>query len=307
MISRYTGGVLEADRIAVIGDLHGRYSNLDNDYLEQSSSDLVLFVGDLGSGTLNNGLEMIKTISRLRVPGLLLPGNNDAPHLAALAAELAFQSGKSELFRLMGPTARKGVTPCGLSLHELSTRHGGVSLIAARPCAMGGSECSFADILRRTHHIGTLDESLSKMKELVEQAAHDTVLFLAHNGPFGLGGEPDDLWGRDFTLKHHPHAPRDWGDTDLTAAIHHARSVGKRVIGVIAGHMHRSEHQPRPLFAQRRETTYVNSAQVPRIMLMNDQEHHHYVEVEIDLRAEVALRVQERWVVPVASPPSSQY
>jgi len=296
MNSGYTDRVLQADRIAVIGDLHGRYSNFDNDYLEQSNYDLVLFVGDLGSGTLNNGLVMIKTISRLRVPGLVLPGNNDAPHLAELAAELAFQAGKSELFRLMGPTARKGVSPCGFSLHELSTQHGGVSLIAARPCATGGSECSFADLLRRTHQVSTLEESLAKLKELVEQAAHDAVLFFAHNGPFGLGEEPEDMWGRDFSLKHHPHAPRDWGDTDLAAAVHHARSVGKRVIGVIAGHMHRGEHKSRPLFVQRRETTYVNGAQVPRIRLMNGQEHHHYVDVAIDLREEVALTVQERWV-----------
>jgi len=296
MIGRYAERVLGADRIAVIGDLHGRYSNFDNDYLERSGFDLVLFVGDLGSGTLNNGLEMIKTISRLRVPGLVLPGNNDAPHLAELAAELAFQSGKSELFRLMGPTSRKGVAPCGLSLHELSTKHGGVSLIAARPCAMGGSECSFADLLRRTHQVGTIEESLARLKELVEQAAHDAVLFLAHNGPFGLGAEPDDLWGRDFSLKHHPHAPRDWGDTDLAGAIHHARSIGKRVLGVIAGHMHRSEHKARPLFVQRRETTYVNCAQVPRVRSMDGKEHHHYVEIDLDLREEMALNIKERWV-----------
>lgn len=295
MIARSTDQVLAADRIAVIGDLHGRYSSLDNDYLEQSGFDLVLFVGDLGSGTLNNGLEMIKSISRLRVPGLVLPGNNDAPHLAELAAELAFQAGKSELFRLMGPSARKGVAPCGFSLHELSTRHGGVSLIAARPCAMGGSECSFGDVLLRTHHVGTLEESSLKLKELVEQAAHDEVLFLAHNGPFGLGEEPSDLWGRDFSLKHHPHAPRDWGDTDLAAAIDHARSLGKRVIGVVAGHMHRSPHTRRPLLAQRRETTYVNCAEVPRIRMIDGREHHHYVEIEIDLRAERALAVKEHW------------
>lgn len=288
--------MLRGDKIAVIGDLHGRYTSLDNDHLQAAGFDLTLFVGDLGSGTLNNGLQMIRTISRLRVPGLVLPGNNDAPHLAELNAELAFQSGKSELFRLMGPTGRRGVEPCGFSLHELQTEHGGVSLIAARPCAMGGSECSFSDQLLRNHNIGSLEASLVKLKELVDSASHENVMFLAHNGPLGLGGDPHDLWGRDFTLRHRPDAPADWGDNDLRVAIDYARETGRRVIGVVAGHMHRNERHPRPLFVRQGPTAYINCAHVPRVRSNGARQEHHYVELRLDLRAERAIEVTERWV-----------
>jgi uncharacterized protein (TIGR04168 family) len=288
--------VLKANKIAVIGDLHGRYNSYDNNYLERAGFDLVLYVGDLGSGTLKNGLEMIRILSRVRVPGLVLPGNNDAEHLAELKAELTFQSGKSELLRLMGPSARKGVEPCGFSVHELTTNHGGVSLIAARPCAMGGSECSFAEQLSRNHQISTLLESEQKLRNLIDSTAHQDVIFFAHNGPYGLGGGASDLWSRDFKLNIHPDAPKDWGDSDLRSAIDYASSIGKRVIAVIAGHMHRSQSNARPLSVHLDGVLHINAAMVPRILMKGEAEEHHYVELNLDLRKIPAITVEERWV-----------
>lgn len=288
--------MLRADKIAIIGDLHGRYNGLDNDYLERSGFDLVLFVGDLGSGTLKNGLEMIRTISRLRVPGLVMPGNNDAPHLAELQAELSFQAGKSELLRLMGPSRRKGVEPCGFTNHNLITNHGGVTLIAARPCAMGGSECSFAEQLERNHDVSNLDDSTRQLKALVDAAEHTDLIFLAHNGPFGLGERPYDLWSRDFELPAQPNAAKDWGDRDLSEAVAYAKARGKRVIAVIAGHMHRSHSNERPLWVQDEHTSYVNAAFVPRIQMLDNKETHHYVELTIDLVAQAPVTLSERWV-----------
>lgn len=288
--------MLRADKIAIIGDLHGRYNGLDNDYLERSGCDLVLFVGDLGSGTLKNGLEMIRIISRLRVPGLVMPGNNDSPHLAALHAELTFQTGKSELLRLMGTSQRKAVEPCGFTSHNLSTAFGGVTLIAARPCAMGGSECSFADQLSRNHNIANLDDSAGKLKSLVDAAEHSDLIFLAHNGPFGLGESTGDPWARDFDVVNRPNAPKDWGDSDLRAAIEYAQQLGKRVIAVIAGHMHRSHKNERPLLTQVHHTSYVNAAFVPRIQVLDGCEKHHYVELDIDLSSSTPAQLNERWV-----------
>ncbi len=296
MIWRYLWWVLRADKIAIIGDLHGRYNGFDNHFLESNEFDLALFVGDLGSGSLNNGLQMIRIISKLRVPGLLMPGNNDAPHLAQLKAELAFQSGKSGLFRLMGPSTRKGVEPCGYSVHELQTRTGPVSLIAARPCAMGGSECSFAEQLSRNHGISTLEESEARLRTLVDEAEQRDVIFFAHNGPTGLGEDADDLWGRDFALPKRPDAPRDWGDRDLRAAIDYAKEKGKRIIAVIAGHMHRSDHNDRDLMIHDEGVTYVNPAYVPRIAPFGESEKHHFVELKLDLSAAVPVALKERWV-----------
>ena len=287
--------MLRADKIAIVGDLHGRYNLLDNDFLERAGFDLVLFVGDLGSGTLKNGLQMIRAISRLRVPGLLLPGNNDAPHLAELKAELTFQSGKSQLLRLMGPISRRGVAPSGFSAHDLVTKRGGVTLIAARPCAMGGSECSFPEQLRRSHGIETLEQSTQKLCSLVDESTHSDLIFLAHNGPLGLGARPSDLWGRDFEVRHRPDAPLDWGDSDLETAINHAQSRKRRVLAVIAGHMHRSERNPRALCVQARGTTYVNAACVPRVVMNEGREMHHFVEMSLDLAGQPPVSISESW------------
>ncbi len=288
--------MLVANKIAIIGDLHGSYNGFDNHFLESEEFDLALFVGDMGSGSLKNGLAMIRTISRLRMPGLLIPGNNDAPHLAQIKAELAFQSGKSALFRLMGPVLRKGIQSCGFSEHSLSTDHGGVSLIAARPCAMGGSDCSFAEQLGRTHGVTSIEESTERLVGLVDQAKFDDVIFLAHNGPFGLGDEADAMWGRDFALPERPDAPQDWGDRDLSTAIEYAKDRGKRVVAVIAGHMHASEHRPRPVISYVDRVSYINAAQVPRIIPYRGIEKHHFVELSIDLSAKIPVSIKERWV-----------
>src|SRR5690606_9658854 len=125
-----------------IGDLHGKWNVLDNEYFNHSDYELLLFVGDLGSGTLKNELDVIRTIAKVRVPGLVLPGNNDAESLAPLSAEVAHQSGAGVLMQLTGTPPQSFVEPCGYSSHLLFTDEGLVTLIAARPCAMGGSEFS---------------------------------------------------------------------------------------------------------------------------------------------------------------------
>jgi uncharacterized protein (TIGR04168 family) len=90
------------------------------------------------------------------------------------------------------------------------------------------------------------------------------VLFLAHNGPSGLGGQAQDLWGRDFDPDG-----GDWGDADLRGAIEHARGRGLRVLAVLAGHMHWAlRGRPgvqRRWQLQERGTLYVNAARVPRV------------------------------------------
>lgn len=290
------------DKIAIIGDLHGRWDDRDNAYFDSADYDLLLFLGDLGSGSRKNGLDIIKQISRLRVPALVLPGNNDAPHLAALKAELAHQAGKLELYRVMGKTRRREVRPCGFSVHGLTTAAGPVSLVVGRPCSMGGSEFSFPEQMARNFGVSSFEESARRLCDLVDQASSEDVVFLAHNGPTGLGEAPTDLWGRDFEIRatDQAQAPRDWGDPDLRAAIEHARAAGKRVLGVIAGHMHRRPRgKSRPLCVRQHGVSYVNPAVVPRVFSGDSGFCHHHVELRLDLGAdspEGRFRITEHFV-----------
>lgn len=292
---------LRARKIAVIGDLHGRWTARDNEYFDASSYDLLLFVGDLGSGTLGNELSIIRLISEVRIPGLVLPGNNDAPFLGPLAAELAHQSGGDALRELLGHAPATYLQPCGYSNHVLETEGGLVTLIAARPCAMGGSEFSFAPELARNYGVTSLTDSVRRLKEQVDEAETKAVLFLGHNGPFGLGGEAGDLWARDFPLPEDPTGgpPRDWGDTDLGDAIKYAKGQGRDVLGVIGGHMHRDPEKSECFLVERDGTIYLNPAVTHRITAGEEGERHHFVDLKLNpIGSEPSERfvAEERWV-----------
>jgi len=291
-----------AKKIALIGDLHGQWNERDNEFFDRGDYDCLLFVGDLGTGTRKSGLEMIRSLSRLRVPGLVMPGNNDAEHLPELEAELAHQAGKNDLMQLVSGQSRAGIEPCGYSSHRLEVPGGEVTLIAGRPCAMGGSVFSFAAQLERSYGTASLEGSKANLRSLVDTASTEHLVFIGHNGPFGMGDGPEAMWGRDFDLPEEGDntAPRDWGDSDLAHGIAYARQRDKTVLAVVAGHMHRRPRNTlRPLCSRREQTAFVNPAMVPRIQPGEDGELHHHVELSLDLREsepEKRVRVVEKWV-----------
>jgi uncharacterized protein (TIGR04168 family) len=103
---------------------------------------------------------------------------------------------------------------------------------------------------------------VEKLKALVDASQTRDLLFLSHNGPTGLGAEAHSLWGSDFHK-----AAGDWGDGDLAEAIAHARRRDRRIVAVIAGHMHWTLKGggSRESQALRDGTLYLNPARVPRI------------------------------------------
>ena len=76
---------------------------------------------------------------------------------------------------------------------------------------MGGPELTFPDYMAHTYNILSLEDSVQRIRSLVDEA-DDDIVFLAHNGPLGLGPEPADIWGCDFKPDG-----GDWGDSDLAA------------------------------------------------------------------------------------------
>jgi uncharacterized protein (TIGR04168 family) len=86
------------------------------------------------------------------------------------------------------------------------------------------------------------------------------------------------MWGCDFKP-----GGGDWGDPDLAVAIDYARQAGKRVLAVVAGHMHlETRHgRQRPWRIERHGTLYINAARVPRIYTREAETHRHHVELKI--------------------------
>lgn len=268
--------------IALIGDLHGHWTDEDVAYFNESKYDLLLVTGDLGSGTRKNGVQIAKSIARLRKPTLVVAGNNDAPFAGEIAAEFRVQSGLVQMMKLapsqQGTENRSGnVSLTGYDMRTMTVRERSFTIVVGRPYAMGGSELSFAQELETRYAIKSFEESERRLCELVEQAPTRDIVVLAHNGPVGLGSRASDIWGCDFKPEQ-----GDWGDRDLRTALGHATRRGKRVLAVVAGHMHRGHRRPRTSTTRQSDTLYVNPALVPRVFPTEDGLSRHHMALELD-------------------------
>ena len=109
------------------------------------------------------------------------------------------------------------------------------------------------------------------------------LVFLAHNGPYGLGDRASSICGRDFVTPYDSGEPSgDFGCPDLQQAIaqlkqpssragpHAAATARVHVPLCVFGHMHEAlfhgaSNVQRTMVTERDGTVYVNTAVVPRI------------------------------------------
>jgi len=239
-------------RLAVFGDVHGRFDRREAEALDAQGYDGVLFVGDLG-GPLPGSLRRVaQSIARLQTAAVVLPGNHDGPSALGILREAVLHGWHppGSARRILRRTERLArwlhpVPLAGYSSHVL----GAATVVAARPWAMDGRRASFAGALSARHGVEGLESSAARLCALVDDAMGPIVV-LAHNGPAGLGSRPEDPWS---------HGGRDAGDSDLTVALRHR--VGA-VRAVVAGHMHLG--RTREAFRTLDGVLCVNAAQVPR-------------------------------------------
>jgi len=260
-------------KLAVIGDVHLHFNQFDVDYFNTSDYDLILFVGDLTNYRSQCSPSITGKMKLLNKPVLFIPGNHDTTNLMQLVAEV-IQSKTLQLSFSLGQSRKMtklkneltGIQLCGYSTHDFSVAGQEFSIVAGRPHSMGGSTLNFAPYIRCQYGITTLSESTDRLKQCVLEAKHQNLIFLAHNGPLGLGSKRNDIWGCDFRKKH-----VDFGDKDLTEAIAFARNHGKKVIAVVAGHMHHKLKGggTRHWQTTQTNTLFVNAARVPRIFKQN--------------------------------------
>lgn len=266
-------------KLAVIGDIHGFWDDRDTAYFNASDYDALLFVGDFAR--ITNSVPIARTLSALNKPAWAIPGNHDAVSLPQLLSELR---GWSRMRTLTGLRMARRVEqlaaalrPIRLGGYTLETLGDGLGLLVARPHAMGPDRFYYRAYLKRRFGIADFEASAQRLKALVDDAP-ERLIVLAHNGPAGLGDAPDAPFGSDFNPEY-----GDFGDPDLRAAIEHARSTGRRVPAVVAGHMHhRSKHtgQWRRTWTHDGKTLYINAARVPRIE--DDGARRHHIALTVD-------------------------
>lgn len=273
-------------QIAIIGDIHHHFNQADLTYFNQSAYDLILCVGDLANWRPRPALSVARLLAQLEKPALFIPGNHDGvtawqllaevkewPWLARLAS-WGQERRVRALHDALGPLFWGGYTA-----HTFGAGEDEVTVITARPHAMGGSALSFAPYLARQYGVHSLTQSAERMMRCVDAAASQQLIFLAHNGPTGLGDQATDIWGCDFRP-----AQGDFGDKDLRIAIDYARQQGKRVLAVIAGHMHQQTKngQIRPWYSQQDGISYLNPARVPRIFRQGKSQVHYYLSLTLN-------------------------
>jgi len=257
-------------KIAVIGDIHDQWEEADNLALQQLGIDLALFVGDFG----NESVDIVRCIASLDIPKAAILGNHDAWYSASAwgRKQCPYDSKKED--RVQQQLDLLGEDYVGYGQRDFPQLQ--LSVVGSRPFSWGGWEWKNKEFLRDRYGVSNFQESTDKIVEAASQAACNTIIFLGHNGPSGLGEQPEDICGRDWQPLGGDH-----GDPDFRDAIAQVRASGKQIPLVTFGHMHhRLRHTQGRLRSAvaiaEAETIYLNAASVPRIIEPAGKRLHNF-------------------------------
>lgn len=220
-------------RIVCVGDVHGQWSELDEEALAALSPDVVLFVGDYG----NENVAVVKRIadfsSRTEAQCAAVLGNHDGFYtMSHIGRERCPYDSTlfdrvQEQLDLLAP-----INPSYRSLTLKSPVQ--FSVVGGRPFSWGGPHWKHSSFYRKYYQVEDMSQSSERITNAALTAGHDSVIFLSHSGPTGLGEKPGDPCGRDWGSE----PGGDYGDEDLRQSIDAARKGGKAVPLVVFGHMH---------------------------------------------------------------------
>lgn len=247
-------------KIAVVGDVHNQWEAEDAIALQKLNVDLVLFVGDFG----NESVDVVRQIASVDIPKAVILGNHDAWYTASSWGRKKCPYNREQENWVQDQLDLLGDTHIGyryLDFPELQ-----ISVVGGRPFSWGGSTWKNKEFYRDWYGINSFEESVERIVAAAQATAYNTILFLGHNGPTGLGENPESTCGRDWQPLGGDH-----GDPDFEVAIAQTQNLGKQIPLVTFGHMH---HRLRHT-SQRLRTIvttdsvgriYLNSASVPRIL-----------------------------------------
>ena len=245
--------------LAVVGDVHDLWEEADRIALSHLDVDLVLFVGDFG----NESVDIVKEISKVNLPFAAIMGNHDAWYSASSWGRQKAPYDHSTEDRVQQQLDLLGEAHVGYS--RLDFPQFALSVVGSRPFSWGGSTWRNSQFYRDRYGVNSFAESTQKIVESARDTACDTLIFISHNGPFGLGEHTESICGRDWKIEG-----GDYGDPDLTEAIAQTLNLGKSIPLVTFGHMHHELKNPRgkrrKIVEVQERLVYLNAACVPRIV-----------------------------------------
>jgi len=264
--------------LAVVGDIHDQWNEIDGQALKALAVDLALFVGDIG----NEAVDLVRQIAALDIPKTVILGNHDAWYSATDWGRKKCPYDRSVEDRVQQQLDALGDAHVGYGKLDLPAL--GLTVVGGRPFSWGGSTWKNAEFYRQYFGVQSFDESLTLMQQAIDSSAYDHLIFMGHCGPTGLGTKPEDLCGRDWNPPG-----GDFGDPDLAAAIAYARARGKTVSLVTFGHMHHGLRHRKDRIRERvqsphQETLYLNAASVPRWVQTNRGTQRNFSLIKIRKR-----------------------
>lgn len=247
-------------KIAVVGDVHDQWEEEDGFALKHLGVDLVLFVGDFG----NESVDVVRAIASLGIPKAAVMGNHDAWYTATEWGRKKCPYDRTKENWVQQQLDLLGETHVGYGKLDFPSLN--LTVIGGRPFSWGGPEWKYADFYKEWYGVTSFEDSTARIVAAAKSAACETVIFIGHNGPTGLGERPEDPCGKDW----HP-IGGDFGDPDLAEAIAQSITAGKTIPLVTFGHMHHTlrhtKKEPRKrVFTSPEGTVYLNAASVPRIV-----------------------------------------
>ncbi|NJP08622.1 MAG: TIGR04168 family protein [Leptolyngbyaceae cyanobacterium RU_5_1] len=247
-------------KIAVVGDVHDRWDGEDEAALHHLDVDLVLLVGDFG----NESVQVVRAIASLDIPKAVILGNHDAWYSASDWGRKKCPYDRSKEDRLQQQLDLLDGTHVGYS--KLDFPELDLSVVGGRPFSWGGSDWKNAEFYNTRYGVSNFVESTARIMAAASRTACNTIIFLGHCGPLGLGDRPEDPCGRDWQPLGGDH-----GDPDFADAIAQTRQLGKTIPLVAFGHMHHQLHHTKQylrtsVVVSPQATVYLNAASVPRIV-----------------------------------------
>ena len=272
-------------KIAVVGDVHDRWELADNEAIAHLGVDLVLFVGDFG----NESVSVVQQVAELEMPKAVILGNHDAFYTATPSGRKKCPYDRQKENRLQAQLDLLGNSHVGYEKLDFPDLE--LTVVGGRPCSWGGPKWKYWDFYRDWFGVGSMQESTARIVEAAQRSAYDTVIFLGHNGPAGLGDRPEDPCGKDWKP-----IGGDFGDPDLALAIDQTRQMGKKIPLVTFGHMHHQLKHTKEQLRKRLDvspegTVYYNGAIVPRIIqkLSKKERTFSIVSLEGGVVSEIAI------------------
>ena len=275
--------------IAVVGDIHDHWETDDNTALQQLGVDLVLFVGDFG----NESVDIVRTIASLDMPKAAILGNHDAWYSASDWGRKRCPYDREREDRVQEQLDLLRETHVGYGKLDFPDLH--LTVVGSRPFSWGGEAWKNSQFYQERFGVKNFEESTARIVAAASSAAHETVIFLGHNGPLGLGDCPEDPCGKDWQP-----IGGDYGDPDFANAIAQTRALGKGIPLVTFGHMHHKLRHNKalrtPIHANQNGTVYLNAASVPRIISSEDSGDRHRNFSIVCLQAGVVTQVSLVWL-----------